>query len=138
MTPAHCRLKHNPPEQYGDCLRAAIATVLDLDTEQVPHFYHDNPASDVALHRVRDFLFAGGDAPFIINYPPDIARDELLEMLGTLNPNATYLLFGNTGNEDHVVVCQGGKVVHNPAWYGGTLVGPSSMGYWMVLVIARI
>ncbi len=39
MTPLTQRYLHNPPETYGDCYRACIASLLDLGLDDVPHFY---------------------------------------------------------------------------------------------------
>lgn len=138
MTPVNCRIKHAPPDQYGDCIRACIATVLDADAEAVPHFAHDNPSPDVLMQRIRDYLRPNGHTIFITQYPP-VPLDELLTVQATVNPDAVYLLFGGVdGGGDHVVVCRGGAVVHNPAWYHCSIVQPASHGMWQVLVVARL
>lgn len=41
MTPAKMLSKHNPPESWGDCTRACVASVFDLPSELVPHFAFD-------------------------------------------------------------------------------------------------
>jgi hypothetical protein len=43
MTPVDQLVLHDPtvPEQLGDCLRACIASLLDLPADQVPHFVQD-------------------------------------------------------------------------------------------------
>lgn len=88
------------------------------------------------MQRVREFLNPSHTA-FVTNLPPE-PLDVILTFMGELNPDSVYLLFGSTDSGgDHVVVCEGGRVLHNPAWYGCSLVGPSSHGYWQVLVIAR-
>lgn len=138
MTPQHCRVKHEPPLTYGDCLRACVATVMDKQPEHVPHFADDGASGDVAMARLRDWLASEELAPFITAYPGDIALADLLDMMRTMNPASVYILFGGTGSGDHCVVCQGGEVVHNPAWYGSSLVGPCSQGWWQVLVMGRV
>lgn len=137
MTPAVSRIKHDPPHSYGDCLRACIATVMDVQIETVPHFAADGVDGDVAMARVREYL--SPMAPFIVAWPGDIALADLLDMMKLLNPQSTYILFGGTNDGgDHCVVCQGGKIVHNPAWYGCSIVGPLSNGTWQVLVVGRV
>jgi hypothetical protein len=138
MTPAICRVKHNPPETYGDCVRACVATILDLDTDAVPHFYHDNPTGEVGMQRMREWLAGRGLAPCAIGFPPD-PLSEILDHMGQYNPNVPYLLYGSTSDGgDHVVVGQGGKIVHNPSWYGCHVVGPSSAGHWQIVVLCRL
>jgi hypothetical protein len=36
------------------------------------------------------------------------------------------------------VVCRGGEIVHNPAWYGCRIVGPASVGHWQIVVLVRL
>lgn len=137
MTPVRCRVKHDPPNSYGDCVRACVATILDLDAEDVPHFYHDNPTGEVGMERMREWLRERGLAPFVTGYPPDPLA-EVLGYMNTVNPHVPYMLFGGTGDGDHVVVCIGGKIVHNPAWYGCSIIEPPSIGHWQVVVLVRL
>ena len=135
MTPVQCRVSHDPSrDQYGDCLRACIATVLDLDADEVPHFADMGRSSDAAFKLMRSWAWQQGLAPFLVAY-----GDDPREVFTDLNPDSVYVLFGGTSDgTDHCVVCRGGKVVHNPAWYGSSLVGPTSQGYWQVLVMGRV
>lgn len=137
MTPRWCTIAHKPPHSHGDCVRACIATVLDVQTEAVPHFAHDGADPYTVLARARDWLAKGGETVWVTMYPP-VERAELLEMLGEHNPDSTYMLFGMTDSgTGHVVVCQGGRIVHNPAWHGGSLVR-SGPGGWVVWIVGRV
>lgn len=139
MIPAMCRVSHKPDErQYGDCVRACIATILELDTEAVPHFAHDDPDGITLANRVRSYLMPSHTI-YAVAYPGDTTMAELLEYIGEQNPGATYMLFGGTvDGGNHVVVCQDAKVAHNPAWYGCSLIGPGDSGWWVVWVVARL
>lgn len=138
MREVFCRVKHDPPRTYGDCVRACVATILDLDAEDVPHFYHDNPTGEVGMERMREWLAGRGLAPFVTGLPPD-PLSEILEHMGEFNPGVPYMLYGSTADGgDHVVVGIGGKIVHNPAWYGCSITGPSSAGHWQVVVLCRL
>jgi hypothetical protein len=139
MTPALCRVKHDPDAgTYGDCVRACVATILDLDTDAVPHFYHDNPTGEVGMQRMRDWLAGRGLAPYVSALPPDPLAD-ILDHMGQYNPTVPYMLYGSTSDGgDHVVVCRGGEIVHNPAWYGCRIVGPASVGHWQIVVLVRL
>lgn len=137
MIPAMCRVSHKPNEgQYGDCVRACIATILEVDTEKVPHFAHDDPDGVELARRVREFL-APSHTIYAVAYPGDYSG--LLDYIGEQNPGSTYMLIGAVaGGGEHMVVCQGNHVAHNPAWYGCSLVGPGGAGYWIVWVVARV
>lgn len=139
MIPVHCRVRHDPEAgTYGDCVRACIASILELDAEAVPHFYHDNCDPVTGHNRMVDWLASVGYVPFSIGYEGCYALDEILEFNSDMNATAHYILAGSTGEGNHVVVCQGGRVAHNPAWYGCALVGPTDVGQWQITVIARV
>jgi hypothetical protein len=138
MTPAHCITKHNPPHSYGDCLRACVATILDLPTDYLPNFVDVGVDADGAFTHMRLWLSSMNLAPFITAYPGEHAMADLLEMQGALNPTSIYVLFGSVSGGDHCVVCEGGSIVHNPAWHGCDLIGPMSNGTWQLLVLGRV
>lgn len=138
MTPVLCRVKDDPDNgSYGDCVRACVASILNMDGDAVPHFFHDNCSGRVGNDRIAAFLRPLGFAPFLVNYPGDITRDDILDMMAVMNSNVYYMLFGRTENGDHVVVCKGGKQVHNPSWIGSPLIAAGEHGFWTVMVIAR-
>ena len=129
MTPTPCHVKHDPPNTYGDCLRACIATLLDLDTARVPHFAHDGPTDDaVVLTRLRVFLRGRGLLPFSATYGGTM--DEVLNLMATVNRDVTYLLF----NSGHVVVCCNDEVLHDPAWVPVKMDG----SVWSVMVLVVV
>jgi hypothetical protein len=137
MTPTWSLVAHQPPTAYGDCLRAALASVLDLPAEDVPHFAHDGADPEIVLQRARDYLRPMGLTAFVSIYDGSNSRAEVLEYMAERNPDTTYLLFGLVSEGGgHVVVCTGGKVVHNPAWYGCHVVAPGPSG-WITWVVAR-
>lgn len=139
MTPDYCTVQHDPERgQYGDCLRACIASIMDLDTADVPHFADGGVDGDKAMARLRLWLNKHGFAPFIAAWPGEITLSDLLQMHQTLNPDSVYVLFGGTGSGDHCVVCRGGEIVHNPSWGGSHVIGPLSNGTWQALVVGRV
>ena len=146
MTPVNCRIRHDPEcGQYGDCIRACIATILDVDAEDVPHFSHDDPAPETILMRVREWLceWSRGTIGLLhLIFPGDVGLSDMLEYMGSINPDSTYMLFGNTGpgGGDHVVVCQADRIVHDPAWHrmpirqpGRTLDGQPLWQLWFMV-----
>lgn len=137
MIPAQCRVSHNPERgTYGDCVRACIASMLDIaDPDTVPHFYHDGCDGTVGLRRINEYLKPLGLVHFSVNYDGDLAHTDIMALI---DPAVIYMLYGSDGEGDHVVICRGGKVIHNPAWFPRPMAGPGSHGYWTVAVLARI
>lgn len=139
MTPAMCRVKHDPPRSYGDCLRACVATVMDVGPETMPHFADMAATADEALASARRWLGEYGWTVACFAFPGSESLDDLLAYMGEINSTVTWLLFGSTGPDggDHVNVCQGGKIVHDPAWSPTSIKSPTSAGIWQIWVIAR-
>lgn len=139
MIPVTCRVKHDPENgTYGDCMRACIASLLELDAEAVPHFYEGDCDAHEGMNRVVSFVAPLGYMPFYIAFDGANSLDETLSYMAAANPQSHYLLFGmSSGGGDHVVVCRGGEVVHNPAWFGCSLVGPTQSGNWIIMVLAK-
>ena len=145
MTPTMCQPKHAPPASYGDCLRACVATVMDLPSEQVPHFADAGASADDALSHARRWLGERGLTVACFAFPGSESLSDVLEFMDRMNPTVTWLLFGSTTHpdvrepaSDHVNVCQGGRVVHDPAWIPTSIKSPTSGGVWQIWVIARV
>ena len=137
MIPYMCQTKHDPENgTYGDCFRACVASILEIEPDDVPHFCElGEPVTN--NDRLTEWLSAQGLASFFVVLDGSASRDDLLEHVGTMNPDAYYMLFGQNSEGDHVVVCKGSRVVHNPAWIPQPITRPSSNGFWGVMVLAR-
>lgn len=137
MKPVTCTVKHNPPESFGDCVRACVASILEMRAETVPHFADDGCNGDEMMNRIRDFLAPMGLAPVIVPFDGSASLSDLL-LLWKMNSFESHaILFCRSGGSDHAVVMYDGRVVHNPAWYAGLIDGPTSSGFWHVLVLVR-
>lgn len=139
MIPQICLVKHDPQNgSYGDCVRACVASILELETAQVPNFYDGVNGEDdlpMAFDRICEYLDSIGRAPFLSIYDADASLDELLKFISS-NTTAHYILFGRTAaGNPHVVICKGDKIVHDPAWYRSPIVGANG-SHWLVMVIA--
>lgn len=139
MTPHKQTIKHDPARGlYGDCYRTAIASLLDLPPESVPHFC-DGPETkgDDVTGRAREWLAGRGLS--LVRLPlfcSDVGP--VFELMGECNPGALYLLTGQSPRGfNHVVVCRGGKLAHDPSQEGGGLVGPCDDGAFWVEIIGR-
>lgn len=133
----HCRVKHNPPETYGDCLRACVASIIGVNNpEEVPHFADDGADGDVVLSRMRGWL-NNRDYGFFVAHFPAMPMEDFMRTMNENNPDTPYMLFGETlTGENHVIIIQGGEILHNPAWYGGNNLKPIDGAMWQVAVIA--
>ena len=126
MTPTMCRVKHDPPRSYGDCLRGLTITALGLA----------GPPDE------QEHTCSSCGAKSVITVDEGNTLEGVLDWMGKQNPDTTWMLFGSTApegrsGEDHVVVCQGGSVVHDPAWVPSSIKGVGSCGYWEVWVVSK-
>lgn len=130
--------KHNPPETYGDCFRACIASVLEADTiEIVPHFVGDGcNDDDVIRARVRSYALTKGALPFFFAFPADsLTKSDVMEFMAAVNPNINYIMFGNTiDGVRHAVVCRNDSQIHDPSPWQCGIDKPSDDGLWVCMI----
>ena len=138
MIPHHCIVKHDPPNSYGDCLRACIASMLDVENiSDVPHFLRDGD-QERSDKEIKSFLLSRGLRPFIIAIPGIVTLDSLFYMMAEVNTDIEYMLFCQCGGGDHVVICKNDEMIHNPAWDNASISGPLSEDkVWAVMVFVR-
>lgn len=119
MTPYKQTIPHKPDEGlYGDCWRTAIACLLDQDPLTVPHFCNgaDKPGDLTWRQDTIDWLrYNYGVTLFTIPITDDGNLAGVLEGCSVNNPEAYYLVEGESIAGGHVVIAQGGKIVHDPA-----------------------
>ena len=140
MIPHFCKVKHDPPHSYGDCLRACIASLCNIqNVDHVPHFYDDGDDERGAL-RLREFLATRGYFPFYMGLQAGntTSIENIFKMMSEINTDVEYLLFCQCGGGDHVVICRNAKVIHNPAWYNSPISGPCENGFWVIVVMVPI
>ena len=129
---------HNPDAgEYGDCLRTCIACLVDAEqVSDVPHFAQANPHDIDALWlSVRHWLMDEHNMSlWFIPYGTDDWQ-QVTETCASLNPAMRYMLQGSSDGGDHIVICEGDRIIHDPAPGGGGLIGPGSNGVFMVVLI---
>ena len=136
MTPQRQLFKHNPPVSFGDCHRACLASLLDLDRDTVPNFgehYDDNARFQLETHK----WLATQGLDYIDIAFNDTLENVLLTMKG-LNPNAYYILGGTSRNgTGHSVIGRGGEIVWDPATGADhSIVDVMSDGmYWITYLV---
>lgn len=135
MKPEICKVKNDPPNSYGDCVRACVASLLERD--DVPHFYEDGNGQ-AAFVRMREYLSQHGLIPAYFDLSGEATLHDILETVKETYGNVEFLLFCRNRSGDHCVIGRGNEIVHDPAWYRTEIVGPHSMGVWIVILLARI
>ena len=132
MKPEMCRIKDDPENnQSGDCVRACIASLLELDAENVPHFFAE-PDGLKANQDMQFWLANRRKIAAFISLPGEWSFKKFGEYMTEFYHNKYYMLWAGFGSGDHAVICKNGKIEHNPAWYRTPLTGPHSHGIWIV------
>ena len=136
------QLNRHFPERgiWGDCLRTAIACVLDLDPVDVPHFNDrsDGRTDEDVGRLLNDWLRGRGLAIITVSFNGETSLDDVLTAAGFGSMGLPYLLsgFSRTGC-NHVVVCQGYEIIWDPSLTDSGIVGPMNNGFWMVEWLVR-
>src|SRR5687768_17502092 len=114
MKPVDQVVLHDPTNnQFGDCFRACVASLLEVPAEHVPHFLHDGNEAQFN-HRVSAFLASRG--LFALTIP---ARGwNLAELLGTMGVGDVYHVISGVSprfpGQKHAVVGINGQFAHDP------------------------
>ena len=100
---------HDPENnQYGDCQRACVASLLELNSEDVPHFYITNDDMDF-FFSLNDFLSKKGFI-HLETMPIDF---DMAQFVG--KADVYHLIYGTTvRGTHHATVGLNGEVVHDP------------------------
>lgn len=116
MIPHKQKIKHDPENgAWGDCGRTAYASILNLEVEAVPHFFDNDRKGPEVEAEIDAFLASHGLARINLVTPQTPAQ--FMEYMGGLNPDLYYILTVGSPRADHAIVCQGGRVVCDPASY---------------------
>lgn len=90
--------------EIGDCVRAVTASLLEMDSNDVPHFVQDNPG-DTWYEIWEKFMQEHGITPIMIIGPWEKVP----------KPSGFYLASGPAERGcKHIVIMWDGKVVHDP------------------------
>ena len=132
--------RHNPSEGvYGDCFRTAVACVLELPRDEVPHVFHDGIDGPAADKRMQEWLRRRGLTQFTVCWDGKLSLTEVLHSVNNCNfgYRVEYILTGTSKNgTNHCVVCKGDAIIWDPALDDSGIVGPCDDGNWWVTALA--
>lgn len=132
MVPHKQKFRHRPTEGiWGDCHRAAIASIIGLPLESVPHFGEGGPSDEEFVRREVDWLLSQGLVPVTIWF--NCGLPDVFAYQAKYNSGVYYLLGGTSRTGvDHTVVCLDDKIVHDPSLDDSGIVGKLSCGFFGV------
>lgn len=137
MTPVKQEFRHNPPETYGDCHRACLASLLDLPIEAVPHVC-DTLAKEWK-ERERKFLASLGLIPIAVPLYGELKN--VLKVSGILNPDVEYFILGGTSKNEcgHSVIANKFGIAHDPSLDNAGIIGPmEDEFYWLTYLVRKV
>lgn len=137
MTPFICQTLHNPPISYGDCVRACVASLLDIEPPLVPHFFDAGQDGVEGVASMREYLKSQGLGVAFFAIDGSMSREDVGEFMKANNPNMYYILYGQLQSGGaHAVIGLNDNIVHNPHWLSEKLVGPmDANNAWVVAII---
>lgn len=143
MRAQHQKFKHDPENDiFGDCHRTAIAMLLDMDRDSVPHFGFRTRGDFDFNERVDDWLESIGMTQISVCCTGNIDLDTVLAHMDAMNgPGLVFLLGGKSprGHFNHTVICGNGKVLLDPHPSGDGLAGPcvNSDLWWITFIVKK-
>lgn len=140
MKPQKQLYRHNPADGvYGDCHRTAIACLLDLDVEEVPHVYASGATPKAAWSAMEAWLHEHYELRQVsVAYTGDSSLEQVLASIDSANPDLSFILGGTSRTGcNHSVVCKGVRIVCDPSLDNAGIVGPCDDGLWWVTFLGR-
>ncbi|HEY0684719.1 MAG TPA: hypothetical protein VGD45_20450 [Steroidobacter sp.] len=129
--------RHDPANGvYGDCHRTAIACLLDLEPDQVPHFGEHYTDSETFHRRESEWLETRGWCTVSVAY--NASLDDVLRCQGFMNPDVLYLLGGKSRTGcGHTVIGCGDRIIWDPSLDDSGIIGPfdSDGLYWVTYLV---
>lgn len=141
----HDQLIENYPGdgQFGDCYRTAIACVLEMPPEEVPHFYNGDHSTldlDECWIEITGWLNEMGYNIIPVTYDGEYSLDQILSHGARTANGMHWFLSGSSGSSGHVVVCKDNEIIHDPSKKSrssGGLIGPCNNGFWEVEILVK-
>jgi hypothetical protein len=127
---------HKPDEGiWGDCLRTALACLLDVEPDAVPHFNEraDGRDDQDVARLVNEWVGSKGLALISVFFNGETPLDDVLAAAAYGSFGMPFLLSGTSRSGcDHVVICKGSEIVWDPSQVDSGIIGPLKDGRWMI------
>jgi len=138
VRPVRQQFRHIPSRGlYGDCHRAVLASLFEVDLRDVPHFAGDGPTADRFDARIAVWLAERNLSS--VTFPLQGSVSSVLSGVARSCPRGHWLLSGSSkGGIDHMVICEGAAIVHDPGFGVGGLAGPCSDGFFWATFLTPI
>lgn len=138
MKPEICMTKHDPDNGfYGDCVRACVASILELDSADVPHFFATNDPNK-AHADMRHWLALKGYVPAYIVLDDKPELKEVLSYMVDHYGSREFMLFCGTNTGEHCVIGQNGKIAHDPAWIRSAEYTMLPGNLWVAILLVKL
>jgi hypothetical protein len=129
MKPIDQSIPHQPEVgQYGDCMRAMVASLFEVGIETVPHFFEDGCNAQTFNERINAWL-----RPMNLGYLPiGVISPEHLQLLGIQGLH--HELSGQASRGVlHACAALDGVVTHDPHPRKGGLLSIEMSGVFVIL-----
>lgn len=132
---------HDPESGvFGDCYRTCLAGMLGLDRDEVPHWVTtmDPELWESEVQPKYDRWLADRGLQELAIPVEDAGLNAVLEWQKTrTRQSVVSMLTGESiSGCNHVVLVQGGEIIHDPALNDSGIVGPAGDGfYWLTWLI---
>jgi hypothetical protein len=110
MIPKMMTINHDPPHSYGDCFRACIASILEIEPTDIPHPYEGG--EDGWDNRYKVMLNYLREKHKVWIAFVAVFESDLHHFLSDYD--GYVLLGGNSPRGPHLVVADRTGIVHNP------------------------
>lgn len=139
MKPVNCIVPHNPPFSHGDCLRACVASLLEQEPDQVPHFAK-NGDGDEQHALLIDYLAKRQMVASVIPFGGEMTLGEVCRKVVDAYGSLKFILMCSTIRDvNHAVICSNGRVLHDPAKYKNEILKPViEHNHWFVIILANV
>ena len=127
MKPIKQTVLHDPESgQYGNCMQAFIASVLELPLDSVPHFYRDGCDAETFHRRVNDFLGEFNLALLNLDVEAHVRAFDIKGIVHELSGESSR-------GVSHATVGKDGHMIHDPHPSGDGILTP--WDYWGIFVV---
>lgn len=134
---------HNPEAGiFGDCYRTALAVLLDMDAEEVPHWVTTmNPQewTEAVQPKYDAWLAERGLRELAIPLQGETDLEAVLLTAKNWWRDTPIMLTGRSSTLcNHVVIVQGGEIACDPSITDSGIIGPCDDGYWWITGLVPI